>query len=139
MNIIQICPVCGSLAIKVDPITVKSMLNDNLKAEVKDNDEWYICSVDKCEISYFSNNKKFSKEDIRVPIWYKEQTHDVPICYCSNLTEKEIFDAVKKGCKTIDDVQKYTNKNITGKCKTENPLGKCCRNVFLKAIEDAKK
>lgn len=139
MTIIQICPVCGSLAIEVDPITVKSMLNDNLKAEVSDDDEWYICGGNKCEITYFSNNKKFSKEDIRVPIWYKEQTSDVPICYCSNLTEKEIVDAVKNGCKTLDDVQKYTNKNITGKCKTENPIGKCCRNVFLKAIEDANK
>lgn len=64
---------------------------------------------------------------------------DVPICYCSNLTEIEKFNAVRNGCKSIDDVQEYTDKNITGKCKTENPLGKCFRNVFLKAIEDAEK
>jgi len=113
MNIIKICPACGSLAIEVELITVKSMLKDNLKAEVDNGKEWHICSGDKCEITYFSNNKKFSKNDIRVLVWYKEQTHEVPICYCSNLTEKEIFDAVKKGCKTIEDVQDYTNKNIT--------------------------
>lgn len=49
------------------------------------------------------------------------RTTEVPICYCSNLTEKEIFNAVTDGCKTIDDVQEYTDKNITGKCMTENP------------------
>lgn len=139
MDLIKICPVCGSLGVEVEPITVKCMLKDNLKAEITDDVKWYICSGDKCEITYFSNNNKFSKKDVRVLIWYKEQTSRVPICYCSNLTEEEILNAVKNGCQTIDDVQKYTNKNITGKCQTENPLGKCCRNVFLKTIDDAEK
>jgi hypothetical protein len=97
-----------------------------------------ICSGDKCEITYFSGNKKYSKKDIRVLICYKEQSTEVPIGYCSDLTEQVIFNAVKKGYKTTDEVQEYTNKNITGNCQTENPLGKCCRNVFLKAINDAK-
>lgn len=139
MDIIEICPSCGGLGIKVEPITVKSMLKDDLKSEFKDNVQWYVCSSENCDTVYFSSDNKYSKNDVRVLIWFKEHTDEVPICYCSNLTEKEIFNAVTNGCKTIDDVQKYTGKNITGKCKTENPLGKCCRNVFLKAIEDAKK
>jgi bacterioferritin-associated ferredoxin len=139
MDIIEVCTYCGSLGIEVEPITVKSMLKDNLKPEFKDNAKWYICSSENCDKVYFSNDKNYSKKDVRVLIWYKEHTDEVPICYCSNLTEKEIFNAVKNGCETIDDVQEYTNKNITGKCKTENPLGKCCRNVFLKAMENAKK
>lgn len=138
MNIIEICPICGSLGVNVEPKTVQSMLNDKLKAEVKYNEEWYICSGEDCEITYFNTDNKFSKKDLEVLIWFKERSLDVPICYCSDLTEKEIFNAVRNGCQTIDEVQKYTNKNITGKCETENPLGKCCRNVFLKAIEDAK-
>lgn len=139
MNIIEICPVCGSLGIEVEPITVKSILKDNLNTGITEDDEWYICSGNKCEIIYFSKNKVFSKKDVRVMIWYKEQTSQVPICYCSNLTQEEIVNAVKNGCETIDEVQEYTNKNITGMCQTENPLGKCCRNVFLKTMEDAKK
>lgn len=139
MAIIQICPSCGNLGIEVEPITVNCMLKDDLKSEFKDNAKWFICSSENCDTVYFSDEKAYSKNDVRVLIWYKEHTDEVPICYCSNLTEKEIFNAVKNECKTIDDVQAYTGKNITGKCKTENPLGKCCRNVFLKAIEDAKK
>jgi hypothetical protein len=138
MEIIEICPVCGSLGIKVEPITVKSMLKDDLKAEMNDNEKWHICSGDKCEITYYSDNKIYSKKDIRVQVWYKEQTPQVPICYCSNLTEEEISNAVNNGCKTIDDVQEYTCKNITGKCQTENPLGRCCRNEFLKTMADTK-
>lgn len=139
MDVIEICPSCGGLGIEVEPITVKNMLNDDLKSEINDNVKWYICSSENCETVYFSNDNKYSKKDVGVLIWFKEHIDDVPICYCSNLTEKEIFGAVRNGCRTIDEVQEYTGKNITGKCKTENPLGKCCRNVFLKAIEDAKK
>ena len=139
MDIIEVCPSCGGLGIEVGSITVKSLLKDDLKSEIEIGEKWYICSSENCDTVYFSNGKNYSKDDVRVLIWFKEHTDEVPICYCSNLTEKEIFNAIKDGCKTIDDVQGYTGKNITGKCKTENPLGKCCRNVFLKAIEDAKK
>jgi hypothetical protein len=133
MDIIEICPVCSSLGVKIEPITVKSILKDYLKAEI-DEKRMVHFSGNECEITYFSNNKQFSKKDFRVLIWYKEQVSKVPICYCSDLTEEDIFNAVKNGCKTIDNVQEYTNKKITGKCQTENPLGKCCRNVFLKTI-----
>lgn len=139
MNIIEICPSCGKLGIEVESITVKSMLKDDLKSEFKDNVQWFICNGKNCDTVYFSNDKNYAKNDVRVLIWFKEHTDEVQICYCSNLTKKEIFNAVKDGCRTIDDVQNYTGKNITGKCLTENPLGKCCRNVFLKAIEDGKK
>ena len=139
MDIIEIYPSCGSLGIEVELNTVKSMLKDDLKAKFIDDVKWYVCSSENCDTVYFSSDKKYSKDDVRVLIWFKEHTDEVPICYCSNLTEKEIYNAIKNECKTIDDVQEYTGKNITGKCRTENPLGKCCRNVFLKAIEDAKK
>jgi hypothetical protein len=50
MDIIEICPSCGSLGIEVEPITVKSMLKEDLKPEFKDNVQWFICSMEKLKI-----------------------------------------------------------------------------------------
>ena len=67
----------------------------------------------------------------------KNDTDDAVICYCSDLTRGEITNAVKNGCRTIPDVRKYTNKNITGQCAEKNPSRKCCGKVFLNEIKKA--
>lgn len=131
MDIINICPKCGNPGIEIEKITLENIINENKKNKILTKQQYYICSSPKCKISYFSDGVFFLINDIKTPIWYKDSRLEVPICYCSNLTRGEIFQAVKKGCKTIDEIQKYTNKNITGNCNKMNPLGKCCRDVFL--------
>jgi hypothetical protein len=134
MEIIKICPNCGNPAIAV----VESAVEYNLKKTLsfQSNKKWSICSNPVCEVSYFSKDLQFSLNDLINPLWFKDNGDNVPVCYCSDLTRGEIKNAVRQGCKTIDDVQELTNKNITGFCEERNPLGKCCRNVFLKTISD---
>ena len=86
--------------------------------------------------SYFSKHHTFMTTDLIKPLFFKDNGDNVPICYCSDLTRGEIKNAVKKGKRTISEVQKFTQKNITGLCEERNPLGKCCRNVFLKTTSD---
>ena len=105
---------------------------------INNEQQWYICSNPSCKISYFNDSEYYKTNDIKVKIWFKTKSMLAPICYCSNLTRKDIKKAVENGCKTIDDVQKFTKKNITGKCKTMNVLGRCCRNVFLYEIDKSK-
>jgi len=50
-----------------------------------------------------------------VPFWFKDPGLDVPICYCSNLTRRDIVQAVKNGIKQFP---KY--KIIPGKILLEN-------------------
>jgi hypothetical protein len=137
MEIIQICPVCGLPAIKVNVEAVKFNIADSKKHLVDISTKWSICSNPKCDCSYFSKHITFNTSDLTIPLFFKDDTDSVPICYCSNLTRGEIKNAVKSGCKRIDEVQNFTKKNITGFCKERNPLGKCCRNVFLKTISDS--
>jgi len=107
----------------------------NFKRKNKDSaNKWNICINPGCECSYFSGKDIFRTSDLRKPLFFKDTSDNVPICYCSGLTRGEIKDAVRNGCKTLRDVQKYTKKNMTGHCDTRNPLGKCCRNVFLRTI-----
>ena len=136
MRIIQICPKCGLPGIKVNDKAVMFNLKTTKGVKNKANLKWSACINPDCECSYFSKGKEFTMADLVKPLFYKDKSENVPICYCSDLTRGEIKDAVKKGCRTISEVQKFTKKNITGHCETRNPLGKCCKQVFLKTIKD---
>jgi bacterioferritin-associated ferredoxin len=136
MEIIQICPKCGQPAVSVDFKTVEYNLIDSAKPTFESNLKWSICSNLNCECSYFSKYQIFTITDLIKPLFFKDNSDNVPICYCSDLTRGEIKNAVRQGMRTIDDVQRFTQKNITGLCEERNPLGKCCRNVFLKTISD---
>jgi hypothetical protein len=137
MEIIQICPECGFPAIEVAGKAVRFNLVDPLKLMVNNRVKWSICINKECDCSYFSKNQLFRTTDLIAPLFFKDLKDDVPVCYCSNLTRGEIMSAVKKGYRTIDEIQNYTKKSITGFCSERNPLGKCCRNVFLRTITDS--
>lgn len=139
MKLIQICPACGQPGVRVREDAVKYNIV-NFKHKHKDSHtKWNICINPGCDISYFSGKEQFRTSDLKKPLFFKDSSDDVPICYCSGLTRGEIREAVQNGCKTIREVQKYTKKNVTGHCETRNPLGKCCRNVFLHTISEGAK
>lgn len=48
------------------------------------------------------------------------------ICYCKNISEAEIKEAIKNGAKTLQDIQQNTGACTGNQCKTMNPSGKCC-------------
>lgn len=137
MKLIKICPECGALAVGVKGKAVKNNIINPGKDQVDTSIKWSICTNPKCSYSYFSKGKVFKNTDLKSPLFFKDDSDNVPICYCSNLTRGEIKKAVSNGSKSIKDVQKYTKKNMTGHCNERNPLGKCCRNVFLKTISDS--
>ncbi len=63
------------------------------------------------------------------------------ICYCKNVSETEILDAIKKGAKSLNDIQKQTGACTVNQCKELNPTGKCCSGDIEKLlnIESASK
>jgi len=128
-----LCPKCGTQGKKVNLKTVKSLV----KTGVKDSDSYRICLNSDCEVVYFNNPESipYSTSDLKVQVWFKDLDDDsVPVCYCSNLTRGEIKEALVKGYTTVAEIRKYTGKNITGKCLTENPTGKCCHQAFAEEI-----
>jgi hypothetical protein len=131
---IQICPDCSTPAISVLESAVMYNLKDSGEKVLQQKQKWSICINQECNCFYFSKEIKFTISDLIKPLWFKDRNDNVPICYCSDLTRGEIKEAVTKGYKSIDEVQQFTKKNITGFCEQKNPLGKCCRNVFLKII-----
>ena len=60
------------------------------------------------------------------------------ICYCKQVTEREIKDAMAKGAKTLKDIQEATEASTGNKCSELNPTGKCCSgdiSALLKASD----
>lgn len=48
------------------------------------------------------------------------------ICYCKNVNEEQILDAIGKGAKTLKDIKEQTGACTGNQCKQLNPSGKCC-------------
>jgi len=137
MEIIQICPKCGLPALAVNVEVVKYNVIESHQDSIILNNKWSVCVNPACDCTYFSKTKELNTADLIVPLFFKDKSDNVPICYCSNLTRGEIKEAVRNGCRSIDNVQNYTKKDVTGMCEERNPLGKCCRNVFLRTISDS--
>ncbi|OHW61201.1 BFD-like [2Fe-2S] binding domain protein [Andreesenia angusta] len=45
------------------------------------------------------------------------------ICYCSNVSEQEIIDAIKGGARNLSDIKKMTGACTIGRCKELHPKG----------------
>ena len=135
MKITPICPECGTPAVGVDYKVARHFS----KTALAMNKRWAACVNATCTIAYFCTRQILRTSELTQILWYKDKRGQAPICYCSQLTRKEIVRAVSQGAKTIHDVQRMTKKNRTGFCTTENPLGFCCRDAFLREIRDATK
>lgn len=132
------CPKCGKEGQKVENVTVKSLVKHAQSPQVGEQD-YLLCTTPTCEIVYFNNDtgKLFPKKDITVRVWFKETEDPIPVCYCANVTEKQIREeiAVKKRAKDLNDIKQYTGAMTGGKCKYTNPTGKCCGAVVNAAIK----
>lgn len=135
----KLCPVCNEEGIQVRGITVKHMVIENLIPQVRD-DNYYLCINEKCNIAYYSSNPDFhiKKEQIKVPIWFKEDANPKYICYCNKVTEEQIINAVRnEGAKSMKDIIKLTSAMKNGKCEINHPTGKCCSSVIQETINRA--
>jgi hypothetical protein len=117
-----LCPNCNTPGKKIRPETLKSLLkNDRLPA----NPNGYsLCLSPECNVIYFGE-QTFLKDDIKVKVWFKESDSDTPVCYCRNVTAKDIFEhiAVRGCCNNIEDIQSHTGANTGKDCLTQNPAG----------------
>lgn len=132
----SLCPVCGEEGKLVKNVTVKHMVIDKSKEQVGDND-YYLCMNEACSVVYYDqeSDNRFNKEDVREPIWFKNDANPKYICYCNKVTEEQIFDAVvNKDAKNMKDIIALTGAMKNGKCEINNPLGKCCSPIIQETI-----
>jgi bacterioferritin-associated ferredoxin len=133
----NLCPECGKHGTLVKNTTVKHMIIDELAEQVSDY-EYFLCMSEACDITYYNpkSSVKFNKQQIKVPIWFKEDANPKYACYCSKVTEEQVINAVvKNGATNMKEVLKITGAMSNSQCQKNNPLGKCCHQIIQDAID----
>lgn len=135
----NICPICISKGIEVTNNTVKHLVVNELAEQVEDYN-YFVCMNEVCNVVYFSPSigRTYTKEQLKVPIWFKKDANPKYICYCNQVTEQQIIDAVLiNGARDIKDIIRITGAMKNGKCESKNPLGKCCSPYIIESIKKA--
>ena len=79
---------------------------------------------------------KVNKQQVKVPIWFKKDADPKYACYCNEVTEEQVIEAVVKlGAKTVKEVNAITGAMKNSNCKENNPLGVCCHKIIQEAID----
>jgi bacterioferritin-associated ferredoxin len=133
------CPICNQEGKKVKNITVKHLVKEEYVESVGTMN-YSICMNEDCDTVYFSENKgiQFSKEQVKVPIWFKKDADPRYACYCSEVTINQVKEAVRdKGARKMKDVLAITGAMKNSKCEIKNPLGVCCHETIQMAIDEA--
>lgn len=136
------CPICNKKGLKVEYKTARNILIDS--TFLKEKEDLYICTSKKCDVVYYQkdNPRLFYKEDVVVPIWYKEKYDKYLVCYCHNIYLDDIVKIVlnnnEKNKLTINDIKKQFIKEKDN-CEIKNPTGITCNKLFENAIEFAYK
>ena len=131
------CPVCNKGGISVSKVTVEHLVTDDYHKSVE-GEQYKICMNEYCNVVYYSvdNEKKFLKDQVRVPIWFKKDANPKYACYCSKVTDDQVIDAVlKHGAKSVKEVNAITGAMKNSNCKEKNPLGTCCHKIIQEAID----
>ena len=104
------CPVCNNEGISVSKVTVEHLVVDDYRNAVN-GDQYKICMNEDCDVVYYNldNEIKFLKDQVRVPIWFKKDADPKYACYCSEVTENQVIEAVvKHGAKSVKEVNAIT-------------------------------
>lgn len=130
------CPICAKTGGSVENLTVEQMVKEELVDSLNEDDHW-LCMSEECEVAYYTESgRKINKEDIKVPIWFKKDADPKYACYCNNVTEEQVIDAVvNKGLSSMRDIIVSINGKAVIRCKIKNPTGKRCTKVFNEAIK----
>ncbi|MHB9095361.1 MAG: Csac_0668 family 2Fe-2S cluster-binding (seleno)protein [Eubacteriales bacterium] len=137
----NLCPGCGKPGTAVKNVTVRHLIKGGLVESVSSND-YFLCITENCDVVYFSSEPAsvFYKTDLTVPVWFKAGAAPKYICYCNQVTEGQIIDAVvNHNAKDMKDIVRLTGAMKNGQCLQNNPTGKCCGPVIQKTIDSALK
>ena len=105
-------------------------------------DDYHLCMNKKCDVAYYNQrlDVQINKDQINVPIWFKEDADPKYICYCSKVTEEAIINAVKnEGARDLKDIIKITGAMKNCNCLVNHPTGKCCSPIIQEVISKALK
>lgn len=124
----NVCPSCQSRGKSVKVITLKSLLKPTVLDTLNPDLGHYFCTSEECTVVYFDTDEKvYSVEDIKVPVYQKDKSLTTPICYCFDWTREKVGKYVSDGLKQtpVEHIRQNVKENRCG-CEVNNPQGSCC-------------
>lgn len=131
----NICPKCGETGKSVQLITLKSLLKPQVLETLQPN-SFHFCPNESCTTAYFSATQVFDAAQLKVPVYQKDNSVDVPVCYCFDWTRERLSTAVNENVNPAEQIKKHVQDGRCG-CEVNNPQGSCCLgNVasFMKSL-----
>ena len=122
------CPKNETKGKKVKSITLKSLLKPSALENLNLDTTYYFCEAFDCPVVYFNEKgQSFSTEQIKVPVFQKDKSLDIPVCYCFGWSrdriQQEIIQTGKSSAEA--NIRGHIQAGRCG-CEVNNPQGSCC-------------
>jgi hypothetical protein len=121
------CPSCDEKGKNVQLITLKSLLRASALKSMKPENFYVFCSNPTCSTVYFSgdHSQTFAESDLKVPVYQKNLSMDVPVCYCFDWTRECLLQTGSIDQQPADQIKAHIHAGRCG-CEVNNPQGACC-------------
>lgn len=131
------CPLCKKKGKKVKIITLKAMLKPSVLDSLNPDLVHLFCNSENCDVVYFDTDQKtYSISEIKAPVFQKDDSVTVPICYCFEWTREKIKQHMEDGLAStpLEHIKQNVKENRCG-CEVNNPQGSCCMGNVTKFIK----
>jgi hypothetical protein len=121
------CPSCKNKGKNVQLITLKSLLKASALETFEPDTSYFFCPNPSCSTVYFSEThlQTFTEDNMKVPVYQKNPSIDVPVCYCFDWTRERLIQAVGYNKQPADQIKAHVQAGRCG-CEFNNPQGACC-------------
>lgn len=121
------CPSCKRKGKSVQIITLKSLLRASALETIEPGNSYNYCAHPDCAVVYFSgiHSQTFAETDLKVPVYQKNPSMDVPVCYCFDWTRERLVQLAGTDPKPTDQIKAHVQEGRCG-CEVNNPQGTCC-------------
>lgn len=133
------CPQNDNRGKPVQLITLKSLLKPSALERLEPASEYRFCETAECSVVYFSTiGDTFTIQDLKVPIFQKDNSADAPVCYCFGWSRQRLQNELAlTGIGTaIESITAHIQAKRCG-CEVNNPQGSCCLGNVRRAIKSA--
>ncbi|MBI0582335.1 MAG: (2Fe-2S)-binding protein [Methanomassiliicoccales archaeon] len=130
------CPNCKKEGLEVEKITVANHAKETCWP--LGNEQFDYCDNPECEVVYFTSSgmRTLKKSDVKTRVTFKEKEAPRPLCYCKQVTEEDVINAIEGGAKNFEEVRAATGIGGGGQCKITNPAGRCCSRNYKPFIDE---
>ena len=132
----SLCPECGRKGQSVPTETVRHIVKATLIRQIG-NQVYKFCRTPTCSIVYYVPNggPSYKKGDLRVRVGLKETEDPVWVCYCFDISEKQIQEEMEPAGQST--ASRRIRKEVEAgncECEIKNPSGRCCLGE-VRAVE----